>query len=63
MDAVIERFSGIFADEYRVNDPGITLEAVPQEAADHILDEASSRRGIFVIVKFIDLQSSRLHKI
>ena len=32
VDAVIERFSGIFADEYRVNDPGITLEAVPQEA-------------------------------
>ena len=50
VDAVIERFSGIFADEYRVNDPGITLEAVPQEAADHILDEASSRR----VLDYID---------
>ena len=50
VDAVIERFSGIFADEYRVNDPGITLEAVPQETADHILDEASSRR----VLDYID---------
>lgn len=50
VEAVIERFSGIFADEYRVNDPGITLEAVPQETADHILDEASSRR----VLDYID---------
>ena len=50
VDAVIERFSGIFADEYRVNDPGITLESVPRETADHILDEASSRR----VLDYID---------
>ena len=41
---IIKKYSDIFADEYRVNDPDIALSCEAAEAADTILDEESKMR-------------------
>ncbi|HIU25438.1 MAG TPA: aminoacyl-histidine dipeptidase [Candidatus Copromorpha excrementigallinarum] len=42
--AVVDRYSAIFADEYRVNDPDIELGIAPADAPKEVLDEESKMK-------------------
>ena len=50
LKSIIKKFSDIFADEYRVNDPDIALACEPAEAVDVILDEDSKMKVLDYIL-------------
>ena len=55
---IIKKYSDIFADEYRVNDPDIALSCEAAEAADTILDEESKMR----VFRLYELLGNRYSK-
>ncbi len=41
---IIQKYNDVFHDEYRINDPGILVDLIPQEGIDFTLDLASKRK-------------------